>query len=592
MFLPNGRVAVTSMQGVKILDPASHTSIHTFSDHNEDVDALALLQDGKLASASSDGTVKTWDPKNGECWETYIVPNAEQISCMAFSADGRHLSLVTATQKCNLIESHTGKLVQNFDFGESRKGRDISSVIRTEQFSRDGRWLALSRTKKIKLFDWELAKDTNPRYLTSPQRAISRMEFSADGKLLYSASYGNTVVMWETATGQCLRTLQFPCTAMTALACSEDRVAVGSKRGNIAVLDLEEGAKPQSLAGHVTAVESLAFSPNGKLLVSHATENSAKIWDLTVKTSETGEGHSEPVREIVFASNFKLVVASDLVRKITIWDVLHGTLKSQLTFDGLTAIATTEKAPLLGVGLTREVHIINLDSMSTTHTLPTILSPVQSLSFTPNGGRLAVASASFGVEGRSAVEIWDMNHLDAGHVKTIPIDDTKEVSAVALSPDGERVLFAKKRTHIVVANQVTDDCWTVDFHNIYTVGFSPDGRYIIAGQANWVGKMWDSATGQCLWECPPQIYNILPTRKFQASFLMEVAFRDLALLSSRSEACMKRYYLNRNGSWIVRDDKNILLLPLGWAASCVATTGSMIAVGSRMGRVIILGLEP
>ncbi|KAI8674683.1 hypothetical protein NCS57_00367000 [Fusarium keratoplasticum] len=315
MFLPNGRVAVTSGQGVNILDPESRTSIHTSSDHNGDVDALALLQDGKLASASCDGTVKTWDPKNGECWETYIVPNAEQISCLAFSADGRHLSLVTKTQKCNLIETYTGKLVQNFDFGESRKGRDTGSAIRTEQFSRDGRWLALSRTERIKLFDWELVKDTNPRYLTSPQRAISRMEFSADGKLLYSASYGNTVVMWETATGQCLRTLQFPCTAMTALACSKDRVAVGSKRGNIAVLGLEEGAKPQSLASHVTAVESLAFSPNGKLLASYATGNSAKIWDLTVKTSETGEGHSEPIREIAFASNVKLVVASDLNRR-------------------------------------------------------------------------------------------------------------------------------------------------------------------------------------------------------------------------------------------------------------------------------------
>ncbi|EEU47186.1 uncharacterized protein NECHADRAFT_36603, partial [Fusarium vanettenii 77-13-4] len=327
MFLPNGWIAVISGQSVKILDPASGTCIHTLSGHGNFITALALLQDGRLASASLDGTVKTWDPKYGECWGTCPVPNAEQVSCMAFSADGHHLSLVTKEQKGNLVESHTGNLLQHFDLWE---GRDTGHAIKTEQFSRDGKWLALSRTKRIKLFDWESWKDTKPRYLTSPQRAISRMEFSADGNLLYSASYDNTVVMWETATGQCLRMLQFPCTAMTALACSKDRVAVGSRRGNVVILDLEKGAKPQSVAGHVQGIDSLAFSPDGELLASSTNGSSARIWDLTVTTSETGEGHVEPVREIAFASNSKLVVSSDLVHKIIIWDALHGTRKNQL----------------------------------------------------------------------------------------------------------------------------------------------------------------------------------------------------------------------------------------------------------------------
>lgn len=591
MFLPNGWVAVTSEQGVKILDPASRTYIHTFSDHKGDMDALALLQDGKLASASSDGTVKTWDPKNGECWETYLVPNAEQISCMAFSADGRYLSLVTKAQKCSLVESHTGKLVQSFDFRKSRKGRDTGHAISTEQFSRDGRWLALSRTKIIKLFDWELAKDTNPRYLTSPQRAISRMEFSADSKLLYSASYDNTVVMWDTATGQCLRTLQFPCAAMTALACSKDRVAVGTKGGNVVVLDLEEGAKPQSLAGHAEAVESLAFSPNGELLASSTTNNSTNIWDLTVKTSGTREGYIAPVREIAFASSFKLVVSSDLVHNVKVWDALHGTLKGQLAFNDLAAVATAEKAPLLGVGLTGKVQIIDLGSMCRIQTVETSLDHVRSLGFSTDGRRLAAALSSRGaVEARSAVQVWDLEHPDPRHVKTIPINDTKELGAVTLSPDGSRVLVVKQRTRVVVTNLETDDCWTGDFKYISTIDFSSDGRYIIAGYTNWAGKMWDSATGQCLWECPPQNHNLWPSRKFQTSFLMEIALHDLALSSPRGEACMQWYHLGHDGSWVVRDGLNMLLLRLESAVSCAATAGSTIAVGSRMGEVIIIGL--
>ncbi|RSL98873.1 hypothetical protein CEP52_010064 [Fusarium oligoseptatum] len=404
---------------------------------------------------------------------------------------------------------------------------DVEDGINMSRFLKDAR-------RTIKLFEWEPARDTKWRYLTSPRRAISTMDFSADGNVLYSASYENTVVLWDTATGQCLRTIECPYTAMTAVACSRDRVAVGSIRGNVAILNLDESSETQILPGHEKATGSLAFSSDGALLASFAKASSAKIWDLTVTTSETGEDHMEPVREIAFASNFKLVVSSDLERKITIWDVRQGTLKEQLTFNGLTAMATAERISLLGVGLRGQVQILDLDTMSTTHTLATSFNRVRCLSFTPDGGRLAAASSPReGFETRSAVQIWDMKDPDAGHVGILPIDGTRQVDSVALSPDGERVLFVKENIEIVTTNLSTDECWTRDFRDVSVAGFSSDGRHVIAGHRRWAGKIWDSKTGQFLREWSDLGFLTHDCCKFQPSFFrVEAALSEPASSSS------------------------------------------------------------
>jgi WD40 repeat protein len=198
------------------------------------------------------------------------------------------------------------------------------------------------------------------------------------------------------------------------------------------------------------------------------------------------------------------------------------------------------------VGLTGEVKIINLDSMSTTHTLATTLSQVRSLAFTPNGTRLPAASSSRGgVESQSTIETWDMNNLDAEHVGILPIDGTKELSSVALSPDGEQVLFSKESIEIVVTNLSTNEFWTRDFRNTNTVSFSPDGRHVTAGHQSWAGKI---VTGQSLREWRGLDLSLRYSCKFQPGFLrVKAALKEPASWFRGSQDYMSRYHVSQNG---------------------------------------------
>jgi WD40 repeat protein len=70
--------------------------------------------------------------------------------------------------------------------------------------------------------------------------------FSPDGRRLASASRGNTVKLWDAATGQEVLTLK----------------------------------------GHTSAVTSVAFSPDGRRLASASQDSTVRVWDARLSEAE------------------------------------------------------------------------------------------------------------------------------------------------------------------------------------------------------------------------------------------------------------------------------------------------------------------
>jgi len=86
-----GRSAVVSAlasAGAGPYTPLTGTASSTLQGHTSGVRALAVLPDGRLASASEDGTVRVWRPSTGVC-EAVLKGHTSWVTALAVLPDGR-----------------------------------------------------------------------------------------------------------------------------------------------------------------------------------------------------------------------------------------------------------------------------------------------------------------------------------------------------------------------------------------------------------------------------------------------------------------------------------------------------------------------
>ena len=95
------------------------------------------------------------------------------------------------------------------------------------------------------------------------------MAYSPDGKHIVSGAADNTVKVWDSQTGKEVRVLLCHRPIVCCVECSDLRVLVHEQEC--------------TLTGHSDKVFSVAYSPDGKHIVSGSDDNTVKVWD-----SQTG----------------------------------------------------------------------------------------------------------------------------------------------------------------------------------------------------------------------------------------------------------------------------------------------------------------
>jgi WD40 repeat protein len=270
---------------VRLWDTRTGDAVRTLvgsGDSANAVDAVAFSADGRrLATAGHDGRITVFDPKSGQKAHTFSVPTFWCLG-LALSPDGR-LAACSSTGRLSVWAVESGELVQSLT--------TWSGVL---AWSPDGRFLAAGSTV-IDLWDtqsWRKAKT-----LGGHAGEIRGLAFSPDGSHLATASIDTTARIWNVATGERSWTLR------------SEGVALPTERG---------------LAGDPVRlpVLAVAFSPDGKRLVTGGTDRTVHLWDVASgKLLQTLTGHSMTVTGVAFLEDGKRIASSSLDHTIRLWDV-------------------------------------------------------------------------------------------------------------------------------------------------------------------------------------------------------------------------------------------------------------------------------
>ena len=261
--------------------------------------------------------VKIWDTSTGTEVRTLAIPPANplvpgMVDHIAFSGDGHTLAASTSLSgSVRLFDVTTGQQVGEFGappasaaqgmFGGMRSMEIGDERITSIAFSPDGRLVAVGGKTRENSFDpSSLAAMAAARAQGGrrPKGGAPTFDPKQVQKQIMEGMHAvSTVKIYNASGGQEVLSLNVGANDVKALAFSADSrlLATASADSTIKLWDAASGGEVRSLAGEGENVNSLAFSPDGRLLASTSYEGSTALWDA--KTGErlatlisTGDG--------------------------------------------------------------------------------------------------------------------------------------------------------------------------------------------------------------------------------------------------------------------------------------------------------------
>ena len=244
--------------------------------------ALAYSPDGSMLALATYREVRLTDP-TGKTVAT-LGGHVEQVRAVAFSPDGKRLAAAGG------LPGRKGE-VKVWDVAARKEivaFNGHSDCIYTVAFSPDGKTLATAGYDRM-IYLWDAATGEKTRTLKDHIDAIYALAFTPDGSRLISVSADRGVKVWNPATGERLFTQSEALDGLNALAIDPlgKLIAAGGLDKTIRLWKLGEkgGTLVNSLIAHEDAILQLAFSPDGKFLVSSAADRAIKV----LKTEDLSE---------------------------------------------------------------------------------------------------------------------------------------------------------------------------------------------------------------------------------------------------------------------------------------------------------------
>jgi WD40 repeat protein len=291
-----------------------------------------------------------------------------------------------------------------------------------------------------------------------PLAPIAAVAFDNDGKRLAAGSYGQ-VAVWDLEAARPVKLLTNVLGAVNDLKFSPNgqllAVAGGqpSAKGDLRLYRVSDWKLLGVLRGHDDVIFSVAFSPDGKQLISASFDHSLRLWDVEkLQPMRSYAHHSDFVYAVGFAPSGKQIVSASKDRTVQLFDVETG--KSVFTFSGMEQ-------------------------------------DVMAVAFRPDGK--GIVSSGF------EPAVWWWNPQTGEKVKT-QAGHGVAVHELCFSKDGKRLVSAgADRTARTWDGTTGAPLKSFAVGSIvYAVAISPSGKTIATGSFDGLVRLWDEATGRHL----------------------------------------------------------------------------------------------
>jgi len=456
---------------------------------SKSVNAVAFNPSGSLlASAGSDGTVRLWDVRQHRALgEPLTVGSRFSAFTVAFSRDG-HLLASAGTDGA----VHIWNVAQQRILDEPLHAE--SGYIFSVAFGSEAGTLVYGDVHGM-FHMWDLTASvgfsnvvTNPHKVNSDEAllAYNNVVFSPDGSVLAGAGVDGKLHLWDTSTGK----------------------------------PLDGDSQMKHETSHVTdhklhPITSLAFNPDGSLLVSGDDDGKIHIWNWRTRSViKELRGHnsidfndisSKAVTSLAFTQNPGVLASGGMDGAVRLWSIpsfraLGKPLRNASEVDPIVSLATNEEGNMLIAASFDSIMIWDVAKQTRIGEPIQIdlLGMVRAMALSPTGKVIVIATGS------GALQFWDLS-------KRLPLGQpvsahTGAINGLAFNEDGNTLATVGADGNVKMWNVATQTALGApltghtktevggrSMMDVVSVAFSPDGRSLATSGIDGTVRLWDVA---------------------------------------------------------------------------------------------------